>query len=114
MKGKLRSLLARDKGSLPAKGLDGFKNDCDEIKRLFGSTVGEGDAKGAGIQMSRLQFSDCFLTDKELGQIFETKFENTIDRLTSVANPRTTRSIWRGLATDVSRSMVFSNFVSNI
>ncbi|WP_303133513.1 type III-A CRISPR-associated RAMP protein Csm3 [uncultured Olsenella sp.] len=96
LKGKLRSLLARDKGSLPAKGLDGFKNDCDEIKRLFGSTVGEGDAKGAGIQMSRLQFSDCFLTDKELGQIFETKFENTIDRLTSVANPRQIERVVRG------------------
>ena len=47
--------------------------------------------------MSRLQFSDCFLANKEeLPQIFENKFENTIDRLTSVANPRQIERVVRG------------------
>lgn len=49
------------------------------------------------MQMSRLQFSDCFLVNKKtLPQIFENKFENTIDRLTSVANPRQIERVVRG------------------
>lgn len=97
LKGKMRSLLARDKGTVPAKGVKGFENDCREIKRLFGSSSDTSNAAGTGIQMSRLQFSDCFIINKEeLPQIFETKFENTIDRLTSVANPRQMERVIRG------------------
>lgn len=96
-KGKMRSLLAREKGTVPAKGTRGFESDCSEILRLFGSSAKESDEAGAGMQMSRLQFSDCFLKNKEeLPQIFETKFENTIDRLTSVANPRQIERVVRG------------------
>lgn len=97
LKGKMRSLLARDKGSVPAAGTQGFKSDCREITRLFGSSADGSNADGTGIQMSRLQFSDCFLMNKdELPQIFENKFENTIDRLTSVANPRQMERVIRG------------------
>lgn len=97
LKGKLRTLLAREMGSEPAKGVDGFKNDCAEIKRLFGSAASDTDTDGAGIQMSRLQFADCFLSNRdEMPQIFETKWENTIDRLTSVANPRQMERVVRG------------------
>ncbi len=97
LKGKMRSLLARDKGSVPACGVAGFENDCAEIKRLFGSSSDSSNAQGTGIQMSRLQFSDCFLKNKAgLPQIFESKFENTIDRLTSVANPRQIERVVRG------------------
>ncbi len=97
LKGKMRSLLARDMGSIPSKGVAGFENDCPQIKRLFGSSSDTSNAAGTGIQMSRLQFSDCFLTNKDaLPQIFETKFENTIDRLTSVANPRQIERVIRG------------------
>ncbi|WP_068540410.1 type III-A CRISPR-associated RAMP protein Csm3 [Olegusella massiliensis] len=98
LKGKLRSLLARDKNTVPAKGTPGFENDCAEIKRLFGSAAKDSNSDGTGIQMSRLQFSDCFLVNKEDGpsSIFEVKFENTIDRLTSVANPRQIERVVRG------------------
>ncbi|OUO35075.1 type III-A CRISPR-associated RAMP protein Csm3 [Olsenella sp. An290] len=97
LKGKMRSLLARDLGSIPAKGVEGFQNDCQEIQRLFGSNSKTSNADGTGIQISRLQFSDCFLCNKdELPQIFESKFENTIDRLTSVANPRQIERVVRG------------------
>ena len=97
LKGKMRSLLARDKGTVPAAGVQGFKNDCREVTRLFGSSATDSNADGTGIQMSRLQFSDCFLCNKdELSQIFENKFENTIDRLTSVANPRQIERVVRG------------------
>ena len=97
LKGKLRSLLARDFGTMPALCTAGFENDCIQIKRLFGSSVIGSNAKGDGIQMSRLQFSDCFLTNRgDLPQVFENKFENTIDRLTSEANPRQIERVVRG------------------
>lgn len=97
LKGKMRSLLARDMGSIPVNGVAGFENDCAQIKRLFGSSSDASNATGTGIQMSRLQFSDCFLANKDnLPQIFETKFENTIDRLTSRANPRQIERVIRG------------------
>ena len=97
LKGKMRSLLARDKGAKPVAGTRGFEGDCFELLRLFGSSSKESDATGTGMQMSRLQFSDCFLKNKEeLPQIFENKFENTIDRLTSIANPRQIERVVRG------------------
>lgn len=97
LKGKMRSLLARDRGTVPAAGTKGFEGDCFELLRLFGSSSKESDAAGTGMQMSRLQFSDCFLKNKEeLPQIFENKFENTIDRLTSIANPRQIERVVRG------------------
>lgn len=97
LKGKMRSLLAREFGSVPLGGTKGFESDCAAIKRLFGSSEKGSDAAGVGMQMSRLQFSDCFLANKKsLPQIFENKFENTIDRLTSVANPRQIERVVRG------------------
>lgn len=97
LKGKMRSLLARDMGSLPEEGVKGFHNDCVAITRLFGSSEKGSDASGKGMQMSRLQFRDCFLANKDdLSQIFENKFENTIDRLTAIANPRQIERVVRG------------------
>lgn len=97
LKGKMRSLLARKMGSLPIGKTAGFEADCWEIKRLFGSSDPKSNATGDGLQMSRLQFSDCFLLNKaDLPQITEVKFENTIDRLTSVANPRQIERVIRG------------------
>lgn len=97
LKGKMRSLLAREYNSQPLPRAAGFNADCDEIKRLFGSSATDSDSDGSGMQMSRLQFSDCFLTNKDqISQIFEAKFENTIDRLTAVANPRQIERVVRG------------------
>lgn len=89
LKGKIRTLLARyscDKVTPNSMDID---NDDDIIKRLFGSTNNQVPA--------RLQFRDLFVTD-ESERIFDTidtdtymgeiKFENTIDRATSKANPR--------------------------
>ena len=97
LKGKMRSLLAKEMGTIPQGGTKGFEADCPEIKRLFGSSASGSNAEGTGMQMSRLQFRDCFLINKEkLPQVFENKFENTIDRLTSVANPRQIERVVRG------------------
>lgn len=102
LKGKLRTLLSRSFGSTPKAGTAGFESDPDEIARLFGSSKKESDASGTGIQQSRLMFKDAFLINKnDLPQTFETKFENTIDRLTSIANPRQIERVIRGAKFDL-------------
>jgi len=82
LKGKLRTLLAR---TLANKiSLDKPENDPEEIIRLFG-TGGKKTKRG------RLQFADCYLRNAEEMKNYgytEVKFENTINRSTSVANPR--------------------------
>ena len=91
LKGKMRSLLARqyaDTAKLPA-----HNSDNDRVRRIFGYMQ---DGKSGEKQMAfpaRLQFSDMFLANgDELAEIgvptTEVKFENTINRLTAVANPR--------------------------
>lgn len=97
LKGKMRSLLAREFGTIPACGVKGFEADCQQILRLFGSTSAAKKDSAEGAQLSRLQFSDCFLANKEsLPQLCENKFENTIDRLTCQANPRQIERVIRG------------------
>jgi CRISPR-associated protein Csm3 len=77
-------------------------NDKDEIKRLFGSTKGNKDKKNGPIN-SRLQFWDAFLKNadqlKEAG-VTEVKFENNINRITAVANPRQIERVIRGALFD--------------
>ncbi len=89
IKGKMRTLLARC--FCEDYILKDIKEDDDRIKRLFGSSEKE------SLSHSRLQFSDSFLTEKSFNimkkmdmdtYIGEIKFENTINRTTSIANPR--------------------------
>lgn len=91
LKGKLRSLLVKqyNKEGMPAEKPDG---DVEEIKRLFG-------AMG---KASRLIFSDMVLCNREELESYgiydptEVKFENTINRLSGVANPRQIERAIRG------------------
>lgn len=89
LKGKMRTLLARAMCSDIV--LNSIEKDNPVIRRLFGS------AESKNPKASRLQYYDVFMnkessnyikeldTDTYLGEI---KFENTINRLTAVANPR--------------------------
>ena len=88
LKGKMRYLLARTKynSSLETKEI---KEEDECIKRLFGSSD--------PIITSRLQFQDSLLSDKSIEDFkefefdlpyTEIKYENTIDRIKGVANPR--------------------------
>lgn len=84
LKGKLRTLLARS----TCKDIENMLQ-CDkdepEIQRLFGS------CKAGKMQVSRLQFADAFISNKEqMSKVgyTEVKTENNIDRSTGVANPR--------------------------
>ncbi|NMA14361.1 MAG: type III-A CRISPR-associated RAMP protein Csm3, partial [Clostridia bacterium] len=64
--------------------------------RLFGSAGGKKNKP----KTARLQFADAFLVNgeslKKRGGITEVKFENTINRLTSEANPRQIERVVRG------------------
>lgn len=98
LKGKLRSVLARQYSPANANKAD---DDCEEIKRLFGSA----DKKKA--QHSRVIFSDMVLSNdeelraKNVDRPTETKFENTISRLSGVANPRQIERVIRGAKFDL-------------
>lgn len=90
LKGKLRILLARSLADsmIPNKGPD---EDKPEVKRLFGGDKGK--------IKSRFQFVDAFLENREMFSeigVTEIKFENTIGRLTGVANPRQIERVVRG------------------
>lgn len=89
IKGKIRTLLA--KATCDGYVLNDIRDDKDVVKRLFGAS-GKGFAVPA-----RLQFFDLFLTQETLDAfggldmdtyIGEVKFENTISRISGVANPR--------------------------
>ena len=82
LKGKLRTLLARS-FSGDIEHMPDFKNDEAPILRLFGSAD--------PVRAARLQFADCFVNNKEQMKavgLTEVKFENAINRINSVANPR--------------------------
>jgi len=88
VKGKMRYLLAR---AYAGEGkLMEINEEDSRLKRLFGTS-------GKEIILSRLQFFDMFMTEKSRERLenlntdlyyTEIKFENTINRLTSIANPR--------------------------
>ena len=93
LKGKLRTLLARSTyQDIEAMAKAGScDKDPEQILRLFGSSE--------PVRRSRLQFADAFLSNaKELSNVgvTEVKSENTINRLTSKANPRQIERIVAG------------------
>lgn len=92
LKGKLRTLLARSYSPSAQKPED----DSQELLRLFGSS------KKDKSKVGRLIFSDMVLSNwqdlQKRGAISKTevKFENTINRLTAIANPRQIERVIKG------------------
>ena len=85
LKGKLRTLLVRSDSYQKGNGIESLPEIDQEpegILRLFGCAT--------PVRRSRLQFSDCFVTNAEemdaVG-LTEVKTENAISRSNSVANP---------------------------
>lgn len=82
LKVKLRTLLAR-RSCVNGETLPDFSADGEVLLRMFGSSE--------PVRFARLQFADAFLLNydqlKGVG-VTEVKSENTINRLTSKANPR--------------------------
>lgn len=95
IKGKIRSLLARKYNETAVK-----THDQDDIKilQLFGKSNNGNDKS----LPSRLVFNDVFpmnkqeLMDRGVDTLTEVKFENTINRLSAVANPRQIERVIRG------------------
>ncbi|MCM1183526.1 MAG: type III-A CRISPR-associated RAMP protein Csm3 [Roseburia sp.] len=93
LKGKLRSLLAKEYNTDAARKPD---EDAPCLTRLFGS------AKEKQVKRSRVLISDMFLLNEEelrekgLQGMTEIKFENSINRVTAVANPRQIERVVRG------------------
>lgn len=81
LKGKLRTLLAKKLNTVKAKNCD---DDCEEILRLFGGMKKTG----------RAIFSDMYIENMDELEKYgiynptEIKFENTINRLSAMSNPR--------------------------
>lgn len=96
LKGKMRTLLA--KAIKNHYITQNCVHDPEEIKRLFGSAGN--NQKEEKPKAARLQFADAFLSNAELlkqrRSMTEVKFENTINRLTAVANPRQIERVVRG------------------
>ena len=95
LKGKMRTLLAKQYNETNVETPD---DDAECIIRLFGSAK---KVKGS-IPKGRLLFSDMILNNKEelyaggVHSLTEVKFENNINRLTAVANPRQIERVIRG------------------
>ena len=100
LKGKMRTLLAKvyNTGEKVAAKPD---DDNERLTRLFGS------AKKASVKKSRIIISDMImcnageLHEQGLQSMTEVKFENTINRLTAVANPRQIERTVRGSKFDM-------------
>ncbi|MBC6679711.1 type III-A CRISPR-associated RAMP protein Csm3 [Zhenpiania hominis] len=96
LKGKMRSLLAK---AYNKRTLSEHNDDDARIIRLFGASKGKEDGNP---QRSRLIFSDAILNNKEeleeLGadSVTEVKEENSINRISGVANPRQLERTIRG------------------
>lgn len=97
LKGKMRSLLAKAYNQEVAKIPD---DDDSRITRLFGATGN--DREDDLPVIARLIFRDSALDnasellDQGIESLTETKFENTINRITAIANPRQIERAIRG------------------
>jgi CRISPR-associated protein Csm3 len=86
LKGKVRTLLSRQYGADEGKFSSEPKKDHQHVRRLFGDTE--------EFMTGRLAFRDTRLANKDeleargAKTLTEVKFENTINRVTAVANPR--------------------------
>ena len=94
-KGKMRTLLARQY----TNGMPGRPDDDPEnIIRLFGTSK----KVNGKIPKGHILVSDMILANKDelyqsgIQNLTEIKFENTINRLTAVANPRQIERVIRG------------------
>ena len=91
LKGKMRALLAKQYNTTIAKTAD---DDAECLTNLFGSAKSKKE--------SRVLFTDMFLDNLDelkragLTGATEVKFENSIFRMTAVANPRQIERVVRG------------------
>lgn len=94
LKGKMRALLAKQYNADIAKLANTADDDAECLTDLFGSAKAKKE--------SRILFTDMFLGNLDelkragLTGATEVKFENSISRMTAVANPRQIERVVRG------------------
>ncbi|MBI5367633.1 MAG: type III-A CRISPR-associated RAMP protein Csm3 [Planctomycetes bacterium] len=105
LKGKIRSLLEWDTGVHPEGKVRGFQGPYhadDPVLRVFGVPASDGtDPLRPPLGPTRALFADAFLADRSLGATrdwgadyargqwqTEEKNENSLNRITAMANPR--------------------------
>lgn len=94
LKGKMRALLAKQYNANIAKLANTADDDAECLTDLFGSAKAKKE--------SRILFTDMFLGNLDelkragLTGATEVKFENSISRMTAVANPRQIERVVRG------------------
>ncbi|MEJ5260990.1 MAG: type III-A CRISPR-associated RAMP protein Csm3 [Anaerohalosphaeraceae bacterium] len=104
LKGRMRSLMEWHLGKLHPQG-EVFMDTNPEcpITRVFGHSASKDNKVG----LTRLIVRDCFLSDESRkafagGQdITEVKHENSINRITSMANPRPIERVVPGVTFDL-------------
>lgn len=104
LKGKMRSLMEWHLGRLHPKG-DPYmeKNPDCPITRVFGHSAEKDNPVG----LTRLIVRDCFLSEQsrnafaEGQDLTEVKHENSINRITSMANPRPMERVVPGVTFDL-------------
>lgn len=101
LKGKMRTLLAKKiKNDFITQEC---ANDPEVLKRLFGTTGN--NKRGEWPKGARLQFADAFLSNADMlrkrNGMTEVKFENNINRITSIAMPRQIERVVRGAEFDI-------------
>ncbi|MGN1457088.1 MAG: type III-A CRISPR-associated RAMP protein Csm3 [Acutalibacteraceae bacterium] len=107
LKGKLRSLIVKEYCPESTKP----EADSNIIKRMFGGDFNSGSIKKTG----RFIFSDSVLSNfddlkkKSIESPTEVKFENSIVRLTGVANPRQIERVIRGSKFDINITYELEN-----
>ena len=105
LKGKLRTLLAR-RSCVNGETLPDFSADGEVLLRMFGGSE--------PVRFARLQFADAFLLNydqlKGVG-VTEVKSENTINRLTSKANPRQIERVVAGSFRDLAPVRVAAEII---
>lgn len=107
LKGKLRTLLASQFTQSYKTAKTNYNDDDEKVTRLFGSSD--------PVKNSRLLFSDAIISNfeelKKLGVISttEAKTENSIDRLSLRANPRTIERVIRGSRFDIEIIYILEN-----
>lgn len=102
LKGKLRTLLAKAYN----EHVVSHDNDSARIKRLFGTSQKNENGR---VEASRILVADMFVNKDALEELHrqglsgmtEIKFENTINRLTAVANPRQIERVIPGVYFDL-------------
>ncbi len=113
LKGKLRMLLELSDKEASKNIIESKKNKGEACKcgkcipcKIFGKSAPEQNENTEGKQQgpTRLIVRDCYPVDKNIET--EWKYENTIDRITSAANPRSKERVPRGSVFNF--EMVFS------